>query len=472
LVESWEQPDDYTLIWHIRKGVHWQDKAPVNGREFTAYDVEYHYHRMLGLGSGYTQPTPYVASTGLKTLQSVTATDKYTIVLKWTSPVWISNISSYLQGSFGLPVAREAIEKWGNVQDWRNTITTGPFLLVDYVADSSMTYVKNPNYWGYDARYPENRLPYADGVKFLVITDASTKMAALRTAKIDMLEGLAWEDAKHLSQTNPELVFGSRGSDGPGLFMRTDTPPFNDIRVRKAMQMAIDLKSIANFYYGGTVDWRPNGIIGPALKGYYTPLDEQPKEVQEAYAYNPEGAKKLLAEAGYPNGFKTNAVNGSEVDLLQILVSNLNDIGIDMEIITMDASAYRGFVLAMKHDQCAFHYSVGSMPFDPIRGLQKFYSGAAQNFSIVKDPVFDELVDNYTASMTEQEQQEWSVKASDYIIANYWAVFLPPKNTYGALQPWFKGYNFEMIDGGGAAFVTGYLPFCWIDQNLKKAMGQ
>jgi hypothetical protein len=76
-------------------------------------------------------------------------------------------------------------------------------------------------------------------------------------------------------------------------------------------------------------------------------------------------------------------------------------------------------------------------------------------------------MDKYIASTTEQEIQEWCVKANDYIIAHYWAMFVPPKNTYGAMQPWFKGYNFQIIAGQGGATPVGYLPRCWIDQNIK-----
>ena len=78
LAESWERPDLKTVIFHIRKGIHWQDKEPVNGREFTAYDVEYHYHRMFGLGSGFTSRSPFQTAASYDLMQSVTATDKYT----------------------------------------------------------------------------------------------------------------------------------------------------------------------------------------------------------------------------------------------------------------------------------------------------------------------------------------------------------------------------------------------------------
>ncbi len=82
LAESWEQPDPLTYIFHIRKGVNWHDKAPMNGRELTAKDVEFNFHRMTGLGSGYTEPSEFRINLQNVPFESVTATDKYTVVMK------------------------------------------------------------------------------------------------------------------------------------------------------------------------------------------------------------------------------------------------------------------------------------------------------------------------------------------------------------------------------------------------------
>ncbi len=84
LAESWEQTDGTTYVFNIRKGVHWQDKAPMNGRELTAKDVEHSFHRFLGLGSGFTEPSPLASELGKLPWESIEATDKYTVVMKLT----------------------------------------------------------------------------------------------------------------------------------------------------------------------------------------------------------------------------------------------------------------------------------------------------------------------------------------------------------------------------------------------------
>jgi len=85
LAESWEFTEPGNYVVHLRKGVHWQDIPPVNGRELTADDIAYHYHRMYGLGHGFTQRTPG-AHYQFTPLESVTVIDKYTVAFKWKIP--------------------------------------------------------------------------------------------------------------------------------------------------------------------------------------------------------------------------------------------------------------------------------------------------------------------------------------------------------------------------------------------------
>ena len=98
LAESWEQPDPTTYVFHIRQGVHWHDKPPMNGRELTAKDVEYNYHRHLGLGSGFTVPSPCcVGFLGELPWESIEATDEWTVVMKLKEPNLLA-LSSILDG--------------------------------------------------------------------------------------------------------------------------------------------------------------------------------------------------------------------------------------------------------------------------------------------------------------------------------------------------------------------------------------
>ena len=160
LAESWEKPDPLTIIFKIRPGVRWHEKAPMNGRELTAQDVEYNFNRYTGLGSGFTEPSPFDPMNAA-TWESITATDDSTVVFKLKAPR-NDGLETIIGHWFHLIMPPEVIEQHGDVQDWRNLVGTGPYMLTDWVKGSSMTYTKNPDYWGTDEKYPENRLPYID----------------------------------------------------------------------------------------------------------------------------------------------------------------------------------------------------------------------------------------------------------------------------------------------------------------------
>ncbi len=463
VAESWDQPDPLTVTVHVRKGVLWQDKPPVNGREFTAYDMEYEYQRCLGLGSGYTEVSPYVHYEPWMYLESVTATDKYTVVFKFNqeSPDNLSQVTDVLFEANLVP--REAVEKWGDVNDWEHVIGTGAFMLENYVSGSVVNLVKNPNYWGYDERHPENKLPYADKLTQLIIPDTSTAVAALRTGKIDMLSGIQWEQAESIMETNPYLMQDLTLSSSSALCFRCDKEPFTDIRVRKAMQMAIDLDTIAKTYYGGLIEGKPFGLVGPYLKGYYTPFDDWPDEVKEGYTYNPEGAKELLAEAGYANGFKTNIITTSRnADILQILQAYFADIGVDMEIKLMEATVASSYIRAGKQDQMAMGEMTASF-FSPNKAIAPRWSQSPKNITYNNDPVYDELYLKFCASVEEDERKSFCREADMYDLAHYWGLHLFPLPTYTLYQPWIKGFT-----GYGSLYQSFYFPRLFIDQDLKK----
>ena len=295
-----------------------------------------------------------------KDLISVTATDKYTVVFKWkiTNPDIIMETMHSI-GNAQFIENPEAVKQWGDLNDWHHAIGTGPFILKDFVSGVSATLVKKPNYYGYDERYPQNKLPYVDEIKYLIIPDEAKAIEALRAGKIDIVDQISPVQALAVRKTNPEILqITHPDANAESLEPRNDVAPFNDIRVRKAMQMAIDLPSIAKTYYKGTVEPYPATMTSRYMKGFGFPYEEWPQELKDEYTYNPAVAKKLLAEAGYPNGFKTNVVadTGGDIELLEIVKSYFADIGIEMEIRPMDYATLDNFVKTNhKHDQITYH---------------------------------------------------------------------------------------------------------------------
>ena len=214
MLTGYEMPNTTTFVEHLRKDIYWQNLPPVNGRQFVASDIVYHYNRMLGLGNGFTTLDPYYSGTVLATsLISVTATDNFTVSFQFkagTAPLLIENTlqaTGTATNSIECPEAVAAYTSAGNpaMTDWHHAVGTGTFMLTDFVDNSSATYVANPNYWYFDERWPQNKLPYVHSIVQLIIPNSATALAAMRVGKIDAGFVLA-TDAANLAKTNPEII--------------------------------------------------------------------------------------------------------------------------------------------------------------------------------------------------------------------------------------------------------------------------
>jgi len=459
LAESWEWPDPQTMVIKLRQGIYWQNKAPVNGREFTAEDVVYHYDRVFGTGNGFTTPNPVISMWGAAIVKAV-AIDKYTVEVKFNTSSPFINASAITDTSpLNIIECPEAVKT--DITDWKNSVGTGAWQLTDFMTGSSMTLVKNPNYWGHDERYPENKLPYADSFKLICIPDVQTAVSAMRTGKVEYIDSLAWQQADSLAKTNPDLKSSQTPQQGYALNMRCDTAPFTDINVRKALQMSVDRQSIADNYYGGTVDGTPVGLISTLYKGWHTPFAEWPVELQGEYTYNPEKARQLLADAGYPDGFKTNVIAGSADDsqLLQLIKAEFMDIGVDMEIKVMDSTAADAFIRAKKHDQMTAANWV-AFPKPPQICLNDLRSTQARNSTQNNDSVYDGLVAKVSESKDIPAAQKAVIAADMYALSKHWGVVILPQNTYTVWAPYIKGYLGENIGWNQDLFWSRI----WIDK--------
>jgi peptide/nickel transport system substrate-binding protein len=445
LAESWEIPDLQTWIIHIRPGVHWQDKEPVNGREFVADDVVFHYDRHLALGQGFTEPSPFATARLGQVLEKVTALDKYTIEAKFKKPGLANFVEFSELGDVNCFEAPEVVRQYGDTGDWKNAVGTGPWILTDYVSETSITLTRNPNYWGHDERYPENQLPYIDTYRMLNIQDVATKLSALRTGQIDFTSHLSFTEALNIAKTNPELEqYTLPTVMAAGVDLRVDTAPFTDIRVRKALQMSIDRKTIAESYYAGTVDGTPCGPVNPSYKEYAFLYEDWPQELKDEYAYNPEGARQLLADAGYPDGFETNILASAteQIELLEIVKAYFLDIGVDMEILAQDPSAWRAMSESGLYDQMLWNRNTGSIA-EPGTIVIMAQSTSAFNFSFTNDPAFDAICEKINAAPDLDAYKQACVEGDRYRIEQHWSITIMSWNEFTVMQPQLKGYSGE-----------------------------
>jgi ABC-type transport system substrate-binding protein len=481
LLKSWEFTVPATLVLHLRQGIRWQDIAPANGREFVADDIVFHFNRMAGLGNGYTAPNAYFATDlWLKYLTAVTATDKYTVAMKFSAanPEFILQ-NMQAPGCDCTIENPEAVKQWTDLSDWHHAIGTGPFILKDFISGSSSSMVKNPNYWGYDERYPQNKLPYVDRMNCLIIPDNATALAGVRTGKIDLMDTISLTDSQAVKKTNPEILqIPVPLGNGLTLDPRNDKAPFNDVRVRQALQMSLNLAEIAQNYYAGSADPSPLPLTSNYLKGWGFPYSQWPQSLKDEYAYNPTGAKQLLAAAGFPTGFKTNvaADNIADLDLLQVVQSYFAKIGVDMTINAMTHTSFTAFVTSGHKNDALAYRTTGSLgvTFYPIRQLTKFFTASSQNVCMVSDPAVDAFYNNALAATTSDEVKNLVLEANKYVVQHHFAISLLQPTIFYVGQPWLKGFSGQYgatAGGNGPFYAYEYEASFWVDQNIKKSMG-
>ena len=472
LMQDYEFTDPSTVLMHLRQGIHFQNIPPVNGREFTSADVVYHFDRMLGIGGGF-KVSPYYATSPYIGCTAVTAIDKYTVSFKWNSSNPELILETMQQPSLISCIeASEAVSLWGDLNDWHHAIGTGPYILKDFVTDSSVTLIKNPSYWGYDERYPGNQLPYIDQVKILIIVSKDTSLAAMRNGKIDVVGGPSVQQVKAMKVTNPEILTITTPGNPTDIDPRCDMAPWNDIRVRIALQKAIDMKTIAATYYEGYADPRPQTELSYYISGWGYPYDEWPQSLKDEYAYDPAGAKALLAQAGYPT-IHTYIVeiNTLDQDLFQIAANYFAAIGVTMDIQTMDSGSLNSYLLtAHKNTGLASRGSKLGRIMAPTRPLTQYKTGDQVNYEMWSDPVYDAFYDAAVAATSIDGTKKVVRDANIYVAQKHIDICLPTTNGYAFCQPWLKGFT-----GQASAFgqlTNTYVARFWIDGNVKKSFGQ
>jgi len=209
LAESFTMPEPEVIVLKVRQGIHYalntrsEASRLVGGREMTADDWVKNMNMFINHPRAWLRTAQPVVAAETKVEKTgpweVTFTCKKDPLQAW---FWLA-----FGGGYYYQFPPELWDRYSNLQDWRNSVGTGAFMLTDYVANSSITLVKNPNYWGTNplGSGKGDRLPYIDGIKTLILPDMSTRIAALRTGKIDMLDTVFADDAVSLKKTTPDL---------------------------------------------------------------------------------------------------------------------------------------------------------------------------------------------------------------------------------------------------------------------------
>ena len=463
LAESWEWLDEPLRVKVIfRKGIMFPEKPGVmQAREFVADDVVYAFNRISG------SPKKIVGY--FDHVKSASAPDKHTVVFEMHefNAEWDYRFG-YGYNSAIIP--REVVEAGAN--NWKNVNGTGPFKLSDFLPGNSQTYEKNTGYWDSETvNESKFKLPYVDKLVYRTIKDEATRLTALRTGKIDIVETMRWQDADQLRKQVPALKWNKwLNTSGTFLALRVDRKPFDDVRVRRALNLAVNKQEIITSYYNGNAE-----LFGypqyPQYGAYFQPLNEQPESVRELFEYNPAKAKRLLAEAGYPNGFTFKTQVGTHMsdhmDLLPLVAAYLEQVGVKVEIEPME---YAAFLSVMTNKTNAPGYFMNNGHTNPTTSIRKsFGTGQIWNPSQWSDPKLDARLDALYRERDEAKRQAAIRAITTEMLDNAPYIWLPTPYAYTAWWPWVKGYEGELR--AGAVRPGPIYARIWIDQELKKKMG-
>ena len=303
LAESWStSADGLSVTFKLRHGVKWQSNAAFKPtREMNADDVVFTFRRMLDrndrwfkLGGGVYPAFASFIEPALKSVEK-TADDTVVFGLKSPSAPLISALSvqsfSILSAEYAAAMDRAGTPDKLDL----DPIGTGPFQLVQYQKDSLVRFRANKDFWGAAGGMP-GRAAKVDNLVFSITPDPSVRFARLRAGECQVVRYPNPADLDAMRATAGVTVVDSTIASLSYLAFRTDKKPFDDLRVRQALAMAVDLDSLVAAVFQGSGQ-PAAALVSPALWGHNAEV--------KPYPYDPAKAKALLAEAGYSSGFST-----------------------------------------------------------------------------------------------------------------------------------------------------------------------
>jgi peptide/nickel transport system substrate-binding protein len=430
LAERWEELDDTTYVFSLRQGVKWHNKPPLNGRELVAEDVKFTYDRFL---REQGNPNRYI----LDSIDQIEVVDRYTVKFFLKEPyVWFVNALAYSSSMW--IIAPEMVQQFGDLKKPEAAIGTGPFLLERHEPNVKTIFRRNPDYF----RQGE---PYVDGVEWLVLDDESTGLAMYRTGQLDCGPAGNWsvrqQDLEALQKSHPHLVYRDFLSQTTqAIMMRTDMAPFNDVRVRRAISHAIDRQSLIEAVWGRGA---PTAAVSRGLVEWSLPIDQLGVGAKY-YQYDPKESRRLLAEAGFPKGFKTQltATPGYGRDLVddvQLVQRFLKDVGIEAELKLQEFGAY-----AATTQQGKFEGLVRGpfgIAWEPDAPLYRAYAAdSSWNTGHVNDPKLTAMLKEQRRTKDLEARKKIIFEIQRYVADQQYYVYLNSITITGSWQPYVKNF--------------------------------
>ncbi|MCJ8500245.1 ABC transporter substrate-binding protein [Desulfatitalea alkaliphila] len=421
LAESWRQIDDLTYEFKLHKGVRFHDVPPVNGRELTAADVKYSIERIAGMHGRASDFKHSYYFEGK--IDSIETPDDHTVIIKTKKPY--AAFLKYIASPWSAIVAKEVVEQFGDLK--RHAIGTGPFILKEYVMGSHVTLVKNPDYF-------KAGKPYLDGIHIRIMTDPSSVVSAFIAGRLD-----GAQVTYHFMPTIKKQVPDTIVEQLEGTYMWTLRcppwiegvkplqPPFDKPEVRQAIAMAIDKQRLLELAWGGFGKTQ----VGPVPSAAIYSLSQE-----DQVPYDPEKAKALLAQAGYPDGFSAELMTWNlsyMTQPAQILQQMLKEVGIEIKLNLLEFAQY--FNRAYRFDyEMALHLMTAGV--DPEEWLIPYY-GKVEEATYYKwsNPELWDMIDRQQHIMDPAQRETLIKEIQRKVIADAPNLFLYTQDRFLIRKP-------------------------------------
>ncbi len=464
LAESWElTTDPLGVLFHIRPGCmftanpNWSFEA----REFTAYDAEF-------VGNRYRPTVPGIRWLGFMPEEGAfEATDRYTLQAHFTYfyPEWGW---SFGYGLFNMQYPPEMVE--AGAADWKNQTGTGPFILADYVKGSQVVYKRNPNWWDKEKVIQGKKYdaPFIDELVYPIIVDPSTRIASLRTGKLDIAHVVELRYKDILSSTCPELIVMPyrAGNYQYVAWQGKGTGPTTDRNLRRALMIGTDIEAIvrATLTEGDLHSCPFSAAIPTSI---YTPIEDLPPSTRELFTYDPEKAARMIA-ADYPDGLTLtvdySATRAELADVAPMLEGMWAKIGVELILQPHDDAVFEGINHGGTYEHAILNTAGNAGTITRLNDVR-----SKDSLVLHYDEWFNEQIVEAATEMDEAKRNAVMKELGIYVIDE--AALLPLGTPYllSCYWPWVKNYYGETESGW-----TNYTPFLstlWIDQELKEDMG-
>ena len=411
VAKSWKVSGDHlTYTFTLHEGIKFHD-----GSELTAADVKASWDKVVFPSGGVISPR----RGNYQMIKSIEAPEGFTVIIRLhhPSPPFLTHMAH--PANFIYP--KKYLDTDPNYFKTR-TVGSGPFKLKNYVRGSYVEMERNPDYW-------KKGLPYLDGLTYFIITDTSARTTALRSSRVDVeLRFLPPVDVHAIKQQlGDKIVAAKVQSIGNfGVTVNVGKKPFDDERVRKALTLAIDrydavktLSSITNLELVGDImhpesQWALSKEELEKLPGF-----------GRDHAANLREAKRLLAEAGFPNGFRTVLTNRNikmpYIDLAVYLISSWKKIGVEAEHKVEETATWSQSRLNREFALLVDPYGSTTVG-DPDEMLDKYVTGQPENWGRMSDPVVDDLFALQSKEMNEAKRIQLVRQMSRRVLGKAWRI--------------------------------------------------